>query len=68
MIKRITGRCEGRSDDSLEVLTRRLVTYRDHTQPIINLFKQQDKLWEIDAEGDVDSIYRRILTALKLDS
>ena len=67
MIKRILGRGEGRNDDSLDVLTRRLATYREHTQPIINLFKEQGKLWEIEAEGDVDSIFRSIVAALNLE-
>ena len=67
MIKRILGRGEGRNDDSLDVLTRRLATYREHTQPSINLFKEQGKLWEIEAEGDVDSIFRSIVAALNLE-
>ena len=66
MVKRILGRGEGRSDDSLEVLNRRLTTYREQTQPIINLFKEQGKLWEIDAEGDTDHIFNTIVATVNL--
>ena len=66
MIQRILGRGEGRSDDTLEVLTKRLTIYRECTQPIANRFQDQGKLLQIDAEGDPEAIFNRIKEALHL--
>jgi adenylate kinase family enzyme len=67
MVNRILHRGEGRTDDNIETLTRRLNTYRESTQPIANLFEQQGKLIKINADGDPESIFNLIKPPLGLN-
>ena len=66
MVKRILGRAEGRNDDNLEVLTKRLQTFKESTQPIAKRFAELNKLVEIDADGSPDAIFDQIKIALHL--
>jgi UMP-CMP kinase len=66
MIQRILGRAEGRSDDNLETVTKRLTTYKESTQPVIKRFEAEGKLVEVNAEGSVDDIFSRVQQGLKL--
>lgn len=67
MIQRIMGRGEGRSDDNIETIAKRLRTYKESTQPIIKLFAEQGKLAEVSAEGSVNEIFLRIRQGLRLN-
>ena len=66
MINRILNRGEGRSDDNMETLLKRLKTYRECTQPIVHFFETQGKLLAINADGDIETIFTRVRTALSL--
>ena len=66
MIQRILGRAEGRSDDNLETVTKRLNTYKESTQPVIKRFEDQGKLVEVNAEGSVEEIFSRVQSGLRL--
>jgi len=59
MTKRLLGRAltSGRVDDNEETIKKRLHTFHESTQPVIDLYKSQGKLIEIIAEGTVDEIY-----------
>ncbi|OMJ79363.1 hypothetical protein SteCoe_20657 [Stentor coeruleus] len=67
LVNRILGRSEGRSDDNIETLNKRLRTYKECTQPIIKRFGEAGKLATIDALGDVEMIFNRVKTALSLE-
>ena len=61
-------RCGGelyqRPDDTPETVEKRLQVYFNETAPLIDYYTQADKLIEVDGEGDVDEVARRIINAI----
>ncbi len=53
-----------REDDNEETIGNRLKVYRENTEPLIDFYKQRNKLTTIDAEGGIDEVYGRLLAAL----
>jgi UMP-CMP kinase len=58
MISRLLerGRTSNRTDDNLETIQRRLITFRHTSMPVIEKYRQLGKLVEINADADVDSV------------
>ncbi|MFD2531069.1 adenylate kinase [Gracilimonas halophila] len=65
LVKRILSRGEGRTDDTVEKVKTRLEVYRKETQPVMEHYKKQDKVQEIDGIGSIDEIFGRIKAALQ---
>jgi adenylate kinase len=65
----VCDRCGGelyqRDDDKEDVITHRLTVYSDQTEPIINYYKDKGLLRSINADGSVESISERAISALK---
>jgi adenylate kinase len=61
VVGRLLGR--GRSDDTEEVIRRRLQVYAEATAPLLDFYR--DRLVTVDAVGDVAEIGGRILAALR---
>jgi len=59
------GELYQRADDNKETIKKRLSVYFTDTMPVIEYYRQQDKLLEIDGEGSVEVITGRILNALQ---
>jgi len=61
-ISRIMERAKtsGRSDDNIESMRKRLVTYREKSIPIIEFYKKQGKVVEIGADKTVGEIKEEI--------
>ncbi|MFC2020519.1 adenylate kinase [Chloroflexota bacterium] len=61
-------RCGGelyqRPDDTVETVKKRLVVYFAETASLIDYYTQVGKLLEVDGEGSVDEVERRILASL----
>ncbi len=57
---------EGRSDDTAEVIARRLALYHEVTSPIVDWYAQRGILITVDASRPVPSVAREILTALEV--
>jgi adenylate kinase len=57
---------EGRSDDTAEVIARRLALYHDVTSPIVDWYAERGILITVDASRPVDQVAREILTALEV--
>ena len=53
-----------REDDNEETIGNRLNVYRENTEPLIDFYRDRDKLVTIDAEGAMDDVYGRLLNAL----
>ncbi|MCS7066922.1 MAG: nucleoside monophosphate kinase, partial [Fimbriimonadales bacterium] len=53
-----------RDDDQPDTIRRRLAVYREQTEPLIAYYEQQSLLQRIDASGDPDAVYQRVLNAL----
>lgn len=64
LIKRILSRGEGRSDDTQEKIKTRLAVYRNETEPVMNYYKEQDLVSEIDGLGSIEEIFDRIKATL----
>ncbi|MEE8618677.1 MAG: adenylate kinase [Dehalococcoidales bacterium] len=65
------GKCDNcggelyqRPDDTVETVKKRLEVYFAQTAPLIDYYTQADKLLEVDGEGSVNEVGRRIVTAL----
>lgn len=64
LIGRILSRGEGRTDDTPEKIKTRLQVYRKETEPVLNYYKQQGVVEEVNGVGDVDEIFERIKEAV----
>lgn len=62
LLKRAT--LQGRSDDTEEVVRRRLEVYAEQTAPLTQLYAGRGLLRRVDGMGDVDDVTKRLLTAL----
>lgn len=62
MVKRLLKRAEtsGRADDNAETIKKRLKTFHDLTQPVIDHYTGQGKAHIINAEGGVDDIFAQV--------
>lgn len=72
MTKRAMKRAEvsGRSDDNEEVFKNRLIVFKSETDPVLDYYKAQGKLYEISAEGSKEQCFeqaRRVVESLNLD-
>jgi adenylate kinase len=66
MKKRLLKRAEtsGRVDDNEETIVKRLKTFHQHTQPVIDYYEKQGKVCKIVAEGSVDEIFAQVTAYL----
>ena len=58
LIARVTKRfeAEGRADDNPEAFKKRLVAYNTQTAPLVEVYKGQGKLTEIDGMASVEQV------------
>ncbi len=68
---KVGGKCDQcggelyqRPDDTVETAKKRLQVYFAQTAPLIDYYTQTGKLLEVDGEGSVDEVERRIVVAL----
>lgn len=64
LVDRILSRGEGRSDDTPEKVKNRLEVYYNETQPVLNHYKKQSVVKEIDGVGSIEEIFGRIKDTL----
>jgi len=57
---------EGRSDDTLEVISRRLETYHRETEPIVEHYRTTGKLVPLHADRTIEEVWAEISDALRL--
>lgn len=64
----VCDRCGGelfqRDDDREETIANRLTVYEAQTAPLVNYYRRQGALREIDGVGSIDQIRARVMTAL----
>lgn len=53
-----------REDDNEQTIGNRLEVYRSQTEPLIEFYQGKDKLQTIDADGSIDEVYARFISAL----
>ena len=68
---RVAGRCDKdggelihRADDREEVVRGRLAAYRQQTHPLVEYYRKQGVLVDVDGSADVESVSRKILEVL----
>lgn len=69
IIKRLEKRSEieNRKDDSdISIVENRITVYKKKTAPVIDYYKKQDKLKELDGVGEIDEIFENIEKLLNL--
>lgn len=59
---------EGRSDDNPTTIAQRLQVYEDQTAPVLDYYRRQSLLKEVDGLGTPDEVFGRIEEALRNDS
>ena len=69
---KVWGRCDKcggelyqRPDDTVQTVKKRLQVYFAQTAPLIDYYAQSGKLLEVDGEGSVDEVRRRIAVTLR---
>lgn len=66
-LRRILGRAkvEGRVDDSdEEYIRRRMQIFQEKTIPVIDAYRRQGKLTDVEGSGSVDEVYERLKSAV----
>jgi len=61
---RAGGKLIQREDDNEETISNRLDIYRERTEPLVEFYRKRGKLTTIDAEGEIDEVYERLVSAL----
>jgi adenylate kinase len=66
VVSRLLGRAteQGRSDDTEDVIRRRLRVYGEQTEPLVRLYADRGLLVRVDGIGAVDDVTSRLLAAL----
>jgi adenylate kinase len=66
LVKRLLkrARIEGRSDDNEQAIRTRMQVYKESTAPLIAYYRGRGVLREIDGEGSVDEVAKRLEQAL----
>jgi adenylate kinase len=64
----IASRLVVRSDDTADVLTRRLQEYHEKTAPLVPYYERSGLLRRIDGLGAVDAVRTRVLAAVGVTS
>ncbi len=67
LLRRLIGRAdtEGRQDDTPDTIRHRLAIYDELTSPLIEHYKRQGVVREIEAMGTTDEVFDRILQAVE---
>lgn len=62
VIKRLLGR--GRADDNAEIIENRIKVYNEKTMPLIDFYKNENLLVDIDATGTVEENYENLIKGI----
>ena len=56
------GELYQREDDKPEAIRRRIEEYQTKTEPLVEYYRGQGKLWEVDGEQEIEAVSRDLLT------
>ncbi len=67
LVRRLLNRAEseGRTDDTEDVIRRRLEVYREQTEPLLGVYAQRGLLVVVNGMGEVHEVTDRVLGALE---
>jgi adenylate kinase len=55
---------EGRADDTVDTIRRRLAIYANETEPLLEVYRERGLLIEVDGLGPIDEVSARLFAAL----
>lgn len=66
MTQRIIERSKtsGRDDDNLESLKKRFKTFRDTSMPVVDMYRKEGKVADIDSSEPIPQVYEQVKAAL----
>lgn len=59
------AKTSGRSDDSIDVIRKRFVTYREESMPIIKMYEKEGKVRKIIADRSIEEVYKEVEVIVK---
>lgn len=59
------GKNSGRVDDNKESIVKRFKTASEETQPVLEIFRAQNRLVEVNSEGKIEDIFQQIAKAFE---
>ncbi len=67
LIERLEKRreIEGRVDDEPEAIRHRMDVYNHETAPVVDYYRDNDRVIEVDALGTIDTVRERLIEAIK---
>ena len=65
IIDRIKSRAQGRADDAPDVIMRRIGVYEEKTQPLIDFYRNEGILFDVDSTQDIDGVFRQCVKILE---
>ena len=66
LVSRLTLRAaeQGRSDDTEEIIRRRLVVYNEQTAPLVDVYSERGLLVAVDGIGSIDEVTERVVAVI----
>lgn len=61
---RIAGRADNREDETLQAIKKRIESFHEFTEPVIEFYKEKGLLLEVDGEESIEDINQEILSHL----
>lgn len=58
------GKTSGRSDDNIESIKKRFRTFEETSMPVVDMYRSEDKVVQVDALKSVDEVYAGIQAAM----
>jgi len=58
---RISGRVSDREDETLQAIRKRIEMFHNHTEPVLEYYKDQGRLIRVDGEQGVDEVFAQIM-------
>ena len=62
---RIAGRVSDREDETVHAIRKRIQLFHEVTEPVIEYYRSQKKLVEINGEQDMDQVFKQIVEQLE---
>lgn len=61
---RISGRNDIREDETLQAIRKRIALFHELTAPVVEYYRTQNKLIEVDGEVSVEDVFKQITTQI----
>lgn len=62
---RISGRDDAREDETLQAIRKRIQLFHDVTEPVVEYYRGEKKLIEVDGEVSVDEVFNQIVAKIE---